>query len=209
MSSVLERALGASGSVTSDAEEFSARILDAAHDLFCRMGIQKTTVDDVARAAGVSRITVYRRFATKDVLIEHVVRRELQRYFAQFLEDIKAAETVADRVVTGFVSSLRAVRRNALIAGLLAAEPSARVPSLIASDGENLATVRGFVAGQLRREQAAGNVSDALDVDLVAEMMVRLSTSFLVSPSRIVDVDDDEQLTAVARQFLVPMLQPV
>ncbi len=39
-------------------------------------------------------------------------------------------------------------------------------------------------------------------------MMVRVSTSFLVTPSLIVDLDDDDQVGALARQFLVPMLTP-
>jgi TetR/AcrR family transcriptional regulator, repressor for uid operon len=64
------------------------------------------------------------------------------------------------------------------------------------------------VAGQLRIEQEAGNVSRDVDVDIVAELMVRVCSSFLVIPSHIVDLDDDEQLADVARQFLVPMLEP-
>ena len=47
------------------------------------------------RAAKVSRITVYRRFDTKDTLIEHVVRREFRRYFDRFLIDIEQAGTAA------------------------------------------------------------------------------------------------------------------
>jgi len=68
--------------------------------------------------------------------------------------------------------------------------------------------VQRFVAGQLRREQQAGNISGEVDVELVAEVMTRLSSSFLVTPSHVVDLDDDEQLRAVARRFLVPMLEP-
>ena len=65
-----------------------------------------------------------------------------------------------------------------------------------------------FVAGQLRREQQAGNVSADVDVELVAELMTRVSASFLFTPSHVVDLDDDEQVRALARQFLVPMLMP-
>jgi TetR/AcrR family transcriptional regulator, repressor for uid operon len=206
--SLLERAYIDAVEHIDDMEETSARILDAAYEQFSRMGIRRSTMEDVARRAGVSRITVYRRFATKDVLVEHVVRREFRRYFAQFLIDIEHARTAAERVVLGFVSSLRAIRRNPLIGGLIAAEPDLLVPSMVSDGGRTLATVRQFVAGQLRREQRAGNVPGDLDADLVAELMVRVSASFLATPSQLVDLDDDDQLAAVARQFLVPMLGP-
>ncbi|WP_240810187.1 TetR/AcrR family transcriptional regulator [Actinomadura sp. WMMA1423] len=190
-----------------DVDETRSRVLDAAYAQFCRMGIQRSTMDDVARRAGVSRITVYRRFATKDALVEQVVRREFRRYFDQFLVDIEQAGTAAERVVLGFVSSLRAIRRNPLIGGLIATEPDLLLPSLI-GDGRTLATVRRFVADQLRREQRAGNVSEDLDIEYVAEMMVRISGSLLAIPSHIIDLDDDAQLSALAWRFLVPMLTP-
>lgn len=189
-----------------EADEIRVRVLDAAYEQFCRMGVQRSTMEDVAKRAGLSRITVYRRFATKDTLVEHVVRREYRRYFDRFLAEIKQAGTVADRVVLGFVSSLRAIRGNPLIGGLIAAEPGLLASSMITDDGRTLATVREFVAGQLRREQHAGNVRAELDADVVAELMVRVSASFLAIPSLVVDLDDEEQLAALARRYLVPLL---
>ncbi|WP_433469474.1 TetR/AcrR family transcriptional regulator [Spirillospora sp. CA-128828] len=206
--SLLERAYVDAVEQVDDLDEARARVLDAAYEQFSRMGIQRSTMEDVARRAGVSRITVYRRFATKDALVEQVVRREFRRYFDRFLIDIEQADTAADRVVLGFVSSLRAIRGNPLIGGLMATEPDTVLPSMINDGGRTMAVVRRFVAGQLRREQHAGHVQGDLDVDFVAEMMVRISASFLAIPSHLVDLDDDEQLAAIARRFLVPMLEP-
>lgn len=186
----------------------SAKILDAAFEMFCHIGIQRTTMEDVARRAGVSRITVYRRFATKSVLVDHVVGRELRRYFQRFLVDMERAGSADERLVVGFVSSLRAIRNNPLIRGLMAADPHAIVPSTIGDDGRTFATVQAFVAGQLRREQETGHVSAAVHAELVAELIVRLCASFLVIPSQVVDLDDDEALADLARRFLVPMLHP-
>lgn len=205
--SLLQRAYADAVGRVDDVDEARSRVLDAAYEQFCRMGIQRSTMEDVARRAGISRITVYRRFATKDALVEQVVRREFRRYFDRFLVDIEQARTAADRVVLGFVSSLRAIRSNPLIGGLIAAEPDLLVASVTGDGGQTLATVRQFVAGQLRHEQRAGNVAGGLDADLVAELMVRVSASFLAFPSQVVDLDDDTQLAAVARQFLVPMLE--
>ncbi|MGW2342661.1 TetR/AcrR family transcriptional regulator [Streptomyces sp. NPDC001661] len=191
-----------------DTDEVAARLLDAAYEQFCRMGIKRSTMADVARLAGVSRITVYRRFDTKEALVEHVVRREFRRYFEQFASEIRGADTVADRVVVGFVSSLRAIRHNRLIGGLMAVEPDSVVPSMTTDGGRTQHVVQQFVAARLREEQRAGQVAAAVDVDVVAEMMVRVCTSFLVVPSHVIDLDDDERMRDVARQFLVPMLGP-
>ncbi|MFC9252696.1 TetR/AcrR family transcriptional regulator [Amycolatopsis thailandensis] len=206
--SLLERALADALERADESDEIALRLLDAAYEQFCRMGIRRSTMEDVARRAGVSRITAYRRFATKDALVEQVVRREFRRYFDQFLLDIQQAETAADRVVLGFASALGAIRRNPLIGGLMAVEPDVLVPSMVSDGGGTLAAVQRFVAGQLRREQQAGNVSEDVDVELVAELMTRVSASFLVTPSQVVDLDDDEQVREVARRFLVPMLRP-
>ncbi|SHN46752.1 TetR/AcrR family transcriptional regulator [Cryptosporangium aurantiacum] len=206
--SLLQRAYLEAVERVDDSDESRAVILDAAYQEFCRMGIRRTSMEDVARRAGVSRITVYRRFATKDALVEHLVRREFRRYFDEFLVEIEQAHTVADRVVVGFVGSLRAIRHNPLIGGLMAAEADLVVPSMISDGGQTLATVRQFLAGQLHREQRAGHVPSDLDVDLAAEIMVRISASFLAIPSELVDLDDEEQLTTIARQFLVPLLEP-
>ncbi|MFD8491776.1 TetR/AcrR family transcriptional regulator [Amycolatopsis sp. NPDC059657] len=206
--SVLERAFAEALTQDPGTDEVTTRILDGAYDQFRRIGIRRSTMEDVARRAGVSRITVYRRFTTKDTLVEHVIRREFRRYFNEFLLEIKRAPTVADRVVLGFTSALRAIRGNPLIGGLMDVEPDVVVPSMVSDGGQTLAAVQRFVASRLRLEQRAGTVSPAVDVEVVAELMVRLSASFLVTPSQVIDLDDDDQVRALARRYLVPMLEP-
>ncbi|MFJ9124146.1 TetR/AcrR family transcriptional regulator [Streptomyces sp. NPDC102340] len=205
---VLELAFSESTVEADDTDDVAVRLLDAAYEQFCRMGIKRSTMADVARLAGVSRITVYRRFDTKEALVEHVVRREFRRYFEQFATEIRGADTAADRVVLGFVSSLRAIRHNRLIGGLMSVEPDSVVPSITTDGGRTQYVVQQFVAARLREEQRAGQVAETVDVDVVAEMMVRVCTSFLVVPSHVIDLDDDERMREVARQFLVPMLGP-
>lgn len=192
-----------------DEDATTTRVLDAAYEQFCLVGIRRTTMEDVAKRAGVSRITVYRRIATKDALIDQVLRREFHRYIERFLADVAAADTAADRVAVGFGSALQAVRRNRLLSRILEVEPDALVASLVGDGGRTLSLLRRFVAGQLRAEQRAGHVNDNVDADLVAELMVRVSASFLLTPSDIIDLDDDEQAAALVQKFLVPMLQPL
>lgn len=207
--SLLARAFSAASEPGSAAGgEAHADVLDAARDLFARQGFARTTMEDVARAAGLSRITVYRRLESKEALVEQVVLREFRTYFHQFLTDVAAARTVEDRVAVGFVSSMTAIRNNPLIRGLMTADPQLVVPSILGEGGRTMAMVAQFLAGQLRQEQAAGYVDATVDVDLVADLMVRISSSLLMTPSANVDLDDDAQLADLARRYLVPMLRP-
>lgn len=206
--SLLQRAYSAAVEGAEEDDDIRTRVLDAACEQFALLGVRRSTMDDVARRANVSRITVYRRFATKDALVEQVILREYRRYFDQFLVEIRQARSAAERVVLGFVSSLRAIRANPIIGGLLALEPDMLVGTMIGDQGRTVAMVSEFVAGQLRREQRAGQVSTEIDAEMAAELMVRISASFLAIPSRLVDLDDEQQLADLARRYLVPMIEP-
>jgi AcrR family transcriptional regulator len=50
------------------------RILGAARELFCSRGIRGVSVDDIAAAAGTNKMTLYRHFYSKDLLIAEYVR---------------------------------------------------------------------------------------------------------------------------------------
>src|SRR3954451_22796301 len=57
----------------------AVRILDAALTCIGRVGLAKTTLDDVAREAGCARGTLYRYFPGKPLLVGAIVAREAQR----------------------------------------------------------------------------------------------------------------------------------
>ena len=142
-SSLLQRAFLESAAQSDEAADPTAeRLLDAAFELFCRLGVQRTPMEKVAKSAGVTRVTLYRKFATKDALVDQVVLREFRRYFDRFRAEIPRADTVADRVVVGFVGSLRAISGNPLIGEISDAEPSMLIESMIGGDGMLLAKTR-------------------------------------------------------------------
>ena len=59
------------------------RILAAATDHFTAFGYRKTSIEDVARAAGVAKGTVYLYYRSKPELLFHAVAREKRRYLEQ------------------------------------------------------------------------------------------------------------------------------
>ncbi len=68
-------------------DDKEGRILKAATGLFAKYGLRKTTVDEIAKAAGVGKGTIYLFFSTKEDLFAAVVRRE----GAELLECVRAA----------------------------------------------------------------------------------------------------------------------
>ncbi|MFE3449064.1 TetR family transcriptional regulator [Nonomuraea sp. NPDC059194] len=65
--------------------ERAHRILDAAAGLIHRFGYDKTTIDDIAKAAGVAKGTIYLHWKTRDALFAALLRRER----VQLLHDVR------------------------------------------------------------------------------------------------------------------------
>lgn len=63
----------------SEQEQISARLLEAARTAFCRFGLSGTSMDRIASDAGITKHTIYRRFASKEELLDAVVEWELKR----------------------------------------------------------------------------------------------------------------------------------
>ena len=181
-------------------------MLDAAYEEFCRVGIQRTSMEDVARRAGVTRTTVYRHVANKEALVDQVLQREFQRHVGQYLEAIQAATTAADRIVDGYLTTIQAIRRNPLLGGLLPTELDSLVASMAGTADHVLSMARLFVAQLLRIEQQAGEIAAAVDIDFVADVMVRLAVSYILIPSDVIDFDNDAAARTAARNLLEPLL---
>ncbi|MBE3199883.1 TetR/AcrR family transcriptional regulator [Frankia sp. CH37] len=206
---MLERALGASLDGAGSGDEIRDRVLDAAAELFGRSGIRRTSIEDVARRAGVSRITVYRRFPTKNVLVEEVLLRDLRAFLVSFRAVVGRAESAAERLVEGFCLALRTARVNPLFGGLIEVEPEVILPFLTTDGGAFLRAVSDFIAMQLRREQEAGEISGEVDINIVAEVLARMTLSFCLTPESQLDLDDPEQARTFARCFLAPLVTGV
>lgn len=189
-----------------DADPTTTRVLDAAYELFGRVGIQRTSMEDVARRAGVSRQTVYRHVANRDALVEQVLQREFQRHVRHYLDAIAAAGTPADRVIDGYLTTLQAIRGNPLLRELLPVELDTLVRSMAGRAEHVLGMARLFIAQLLYIERASGGIAQHVDVELVADVMVRLAVSYILLPSDVVDLDDPAATREMLRRLLAPML---
>jgi AcrR family transcriptional regulator len=115
--------------VTSEPREVTERILDAALVLVGRWGVTKTSLADVAKAAGCSRATVYRAFpGGKTHLFQALGLRELTTYSEAVIEVIDLADDLEDALTRGLVVATRLIHDHEAAQFILEHEPELFLP---------------------------------------------------------------------------------
>lgn len=177
-----------------------AALLDAAADAVLHGDWARTRMADVARAAGVSRQTLYYEFGTKDALAEALALREAERYMtgaeaAMVDHDGSPAEAIG--AATEF--TLREAASNPLLKAVLTDDGGAMLPYLTTRADGILTAVRERIAAYCSSHWPDLPVDE---VDLVADTVVRLTVSHLVLPG----ARPDQTATSIAH--LVDRLLP-
>jgi AcrR family transcriptional regulator len=183
-------------------DEVGESIVDAALAEFLTYGLRRTTVDVVARRAGVSRATLYRRFKDKDALVQAVLVRECRRFFGSIAAAVAEMSTVEERLVEGFAVGVRYARADRLLNRLLASDPEALLPYLTTNGALVVAAARDFLVRQGGSTEPAGDRTSAG----VAELFVRLAISFTLMPESAIPLGTDEEVRAFARAYLAPLM---
>lgn len=75
-----------------------AAIVEAARGAFFARGFHAATIEDIAQAAGVSKVTVYSRFGDKETLFEEVMRAESARMAAVFDDGLREGRALEVRL---------------------------------------------------------------------------------------------------------------
>ena len=184
----------------------SNRVLDAALALAAASGLRSLTMDDVARRAGVGRMTVYRRFGDKAALVQALSVRESRRCLAELDAAAPPDAPIADQVAEGFVTALRISREHPLLNRLARLEPETVLATFAAPGSEVFAAMRTFLAARLHASQEAG-VLEPIDVEQTAELLVRVTLSFVLIQDTVLPVHDDESAREVARRLVLPLLR--
>lgn len=187
------------------ADPGAERILDAALAQFLDVGLKRSSMEDVAKRAGLSRVTLYRRFPQKERLAEAVLLRECQRLIRDTRALMQAIPDIEERIETAFVHLMRAIHSHPLATRLLRLEPELVLPFLTVKAGPVIAIGTAFIAEQIRIAQKSGDFA-AYDARPVAEIVARLAHSLLLTPEGGIPLMTDAQARAFARAHVVPFL---
>lgn len=186
------------------------RILDAAADLFIHYGYDKTTVDDIARAAGISKGAIYLHFKSKDDLFEGLLIREMTTHAEKWLELIEA-DPQGGTIAGMYKNTLYALSSSPFMAAML--KQDGRVlgsylhkPNNFFRDDRNRSTRYEFV----KMMQDAGAIRQDIDPKVTAHIMNMLAYG-LVSMDEVMNNEDipptDEIIEGIA-DFMHRALTP-
>jgi AcrR family transcriptional regulator len=179
--------------------EVRERLLQATYDCVARWGLGKTTVEDAARAAGVSRATVYRYFpGGRDELLSAVVAWEFSRFFLRLYEEVSDAVTLEEVMERGLVFAHRALAEHEVLQRILVTEPEVLLPRMSTEADQTHTLVAAFLTPYLARH----GLPEGADREAAAGFLARMVLSYIGSPGRW-DLGDATQVSLLVRSELL------
>ncbi len=187
-----------------DTDAARERLIDAAEACFLRYGVMKTTIEDVAAFANVSRATVYRYFAGRDELILGVLLRDGGRFLETLGHRLDAAQDLETAIVDGVVHTLAAVQQDENLALLFAPESAGLTTSIAGASDALFGMTALFLRPYFEKGLADGTLRVGLDLDDAAEWTLRAILTLITvdGPRR----RTDGQLRRFLQTYLVPAL---
>lgn len=181
-------------------------ILDAAVVEFEQHGFRKVALEDVARRAGVSRTTIYRRFTNRDELVAAVIERENAALFADIAIDLKQSGPQGNYYVEAFTSAIVKFRGHRVLHRMISDEPGL----VLALAQQHWSAAVERMAEALRVIFPAGFAEriGAQTVNELADTILRYAAMVLLLPS-VQPLDSDDDLRAFATQHFLPSLPAV
>jgi AcrR family transcriptional regulator len=186
--------------------------LDAARACILDVGWRRTTLTEVARRAGVSRMTIYRTWPDMPAVLGDLMTREwgevVARAVAAADEALPGHPTAADRLVAEVVATTRALRENELFVRIVELDAELLLPYLLTRRGRSQQAIAELTAGRVHEGQADGSIRDGSPVAMSRALLLA-AHGFVLSAHTMVDdeVSEDEldaELEHVVRRAVEP-----
>jgi AcrR family transcriptional regulator len=177
-----------------------AEILEAARGLYQRYGYKKTTMDDIARAAGITKPTIYAYFKGKKDILVALVEWEGARILERGLSCAGEEAAPVEQLAEMFMATDRFLKEDTFLQGIVTSDPDILTPEVVSTAFGFERKIMDAVESILARGMEDGSVR-ATDPRLLAYAIVRLHEAFTFTAFFDLDYDPDE-----VNQFFVEMM---
>jgi len=187
----------------SSSDSHRSRLVDAAIQCFEQYGVQKTTVEDIARAAGLARATFYRTFPSREDVYNEASYKILGDIASEISPLVNAENSFADALVVGVLEATRRYTDHSVGMMLLEATGNLGVERfLIDAESPVVNHMLHVFSQTFERARTRGDLRDDISLREIAAW-VRSFTFILVLNTKLTD----SQREAAVRTFLLPSLQ--
>lgn len=198
-----------------DAEDI--RLIEAAASVFAERGIKGTSTDDIAKAAGVTRVTLYRRLGPRDQILRALYAHEAQRLMLMVNARYTPFESLewdpVKHVEDLLVNTVFEIRESELLRRLVEVDKLEAMALLAGQSDSVLGAITEMVAEFIRNTWNADVHTRPMDADEaeslsheVASVVGRFLHSIVVMPDGPPEVGTEDEIRALARRVLVPMI---
>src|SRR5262245_41067652 len=179
--------------------------LDAARDCILDVGWRRTTLTEVARRAGVSRMTIYRTWADMPTLLGDLMTREWAGVVTDHVSDDGPAIA---RISEAIVGTVRQLRRNELFVRIVELDPELILPYLFSRRGRSQEHILGLTTQAIAEGQAAGEIRKGNAV-AIARALLLAAHGFVLSVHTMVDDSaSEDELDAELAMLITRTLAP-
>jgi AcrR family transcriptional regulator len=181
-------------------------LLDAARDCVLAVGLRRTTLTDVARRAGVSRMTMYRRWPDMASLVGDLMTREWSE-LALRARDGATGEHARQRLVDGLTTGARQLREHPVFRRIVELDPEVLLPYLVDRRGTSQDRMLAALLQSLGEGHADGSVRTG-PPELLARAVLLALHGFVISAATMTDevtaADLDGELRLLLDRYLAP-----
>jgi AcrR family transcriptional regulator len=182
-------------------------LLDAARSCVAERGIARTTVSDVARRAGASRMTVYRSFPDAATLWSSLLTREI----GSIVEDAEAAAatlpTARERLIEATLRAVAAIRDDAVIRRVIELDGERLLPYLTVRRGQAQEIAIAAIREHLHAGSRDGSIRK-LHAEAASRLLELVLRSLLTASPGLVDDALTPAIDAELRVMLDAWLRP-
>ena len=174
----------------------SDAVLDAVRDCVLAVGVRRTTLTDVARRAGVSRMTLYRRWPDVRTLVGDLMTREWVGVATRAIPERRPEADARGLLVEGLVAGVDSFRAHPLFRKIVDVDPELLLPYVLDRRGASQIALLELLADGLKEGHADGSVQVG-HPERQARSLLLIVQSFTLS-LRTMTEEDDAELSSAA-----------
>jgi AcrR family transcriptional regulator len=187
-------------SAYSQATDTHELIVESAFACFGKQGLQKATIVDIAKHAGVSRSTIYEYFSDKAAIVEACAESASERFYREMTKAIDRGSSLEDKLCAAAVFVTQARR---VIASEKYFDEDAISLLLTKDAAVLLRECVDFFAPYLSAARLTGEVRKDLDIEAAGEWFARILFSLFSTPSSTLDMDNPDVAAEFVRAHVV------